>query len=62
MGQAAERLLAQDASIGRVAEELGFSDPFHFSRVFKKVFGVPPGQFARSHRRTYRRPGLTSET
>lgn len=62
MGQAVERLLARDTSVRRVAEELGFSDPFHFSHVFKNVLGVSPGQFARSHRRTYRRPGLTNET
>lgn len=50
MARAAEHLLAQDASVKEVADALGFSDRFHFSRVFKKVIGVSPGQFARSSR------------
>ncbi len=29
-------------SIREVAEMVGFSDPLYFSKVFKRVFGVPP--------------------
>jgi AraC-like DNA-binding protein len=54
MGEAAARLLADTVSVGRVAEDLGFSDAFHFSRVFKKVVGVSPGRFARTHHRSRR--------
>ncbi len=42
MGLAAERLQQTDAVIKQVAEESGFSDPFHFSRVFKQVLGLSP--------------------
>ena len=49
---AAERLLEPGASIKKVAGELGFSDPYHFSRVFKRLMGMPPGRFARAHRRS----------
>lgn len=35
-------LLASPAKIEAVAERLGFSSPFHFSRSFRKRFGIPP--------------------
>lgn len=39
----ARRLLARrGASVKRVAEQLGFSSPFYFSKVFREVSGVPP--------------------
>lgn len=31
-----------ELSVKEVADQVGFHDPFYFSRVFKKVFGVPP--------------------
>jgi len=47
MNLAAE-LLQQPASlVKQAAEEIGFSDPFHFSRVFKSILGVSPGAFRR---------------
>jgi AraC-like DNA-binding protein len=45
MNQAAEALLRPGAMVKQVAEETGFSDPFHFSRVFKGIFGVSPVDF-----------------
>jgi len=51
MTHAADRLMADGVSVKQVADELGFSDPFHFSRVFRKVMGLPPGRFARLHQK-----------
>ncbi|MBU8901557.1 MAG: helix-turn-helix domain-containing protein [Victivallales bacterium] len=34
-----------DYSIKEIAEELGYSDIYHFSKVFKKTSGLPPGKF-----------------
>ena len=45
MEHAARRLLESDLSVRQVSEELAFSDPFHFSRVFKSVHRVPPSRF-----------------
>jgi AraC-like DNA-binding protein len=45
MNRAAEQLHQQGRLIKQISEELGFADPFHFSRVFKKVLGVAPNEF-----------------
>ena len=49
MNLAADDLLATQSSIKQVALAFGFSDPFHFSRTFKSVFGVAPSEFRRLH-------------
>lgn len=45
MGRAAEMLSVQNRLIKQVAEEAGYHDPYHFSRVFKRVYGIPPETF-----------------
>jgi AraC-like DNA-binding protein/quercetin dioxygenase-like cupin family protein len=45
MNFAAQRLQSPNASVKEVAMEFGFSDPFHFSKVFKRIFGIPPNTF-----------------
>lgn len=45
MNFAAERLQQSGALVKQVAEETGFSDPFHFSRVFRSVMGLSPVAF-----------------
>jgi AraC-like DNA-binding protein len=47
MNAAAERLQNPGAAVKRVAAELGFEDPSHFSRAFKGVFGLSPDAFRR---------------
>jgi AraC-like DNA-binding protein len=42
MNHAAERLQRPGALVKQVAEEAGFANQFHFSRVFKSVFGLSP--------------------
>jgi AraC family transcriptional regulator of arabinose operon len=43
--QAAALLADPSLSVAAVADRLGFSDPFHFSRAFRQAFGVPPQRF-----------------
>lgn len=45
MNVAVEKLLQPGVLIRNVADELQFSDPFHFSRTFRSVFGVSPRKF-----------------
>jgi AraC-like DNA-binding protein len=47
MNQAAELLHQPGALIKRVTQQMGFGDQFHFSRVFKSVFGLSPDAFRR---------------
>jgi len=47
MNIAAERLQAPNALVKQVTYELGFKDPFHFSKAFKKIFGLSPSSFRR---------------
>jgi AraC-like DNA-binding protein len=45
MNAAAEQLAQPGALVKNVAADLGFTNPFHFSRVFKSVFAVSPDAF-----------------
>lgn len=38
------KILKNGESVQEVSEQLGFSDPFYFSTVFKKITGHPPSQ------------------
>jgi len=48
MGKAADLLSSGELLIKQVAEEVGFADPYHFSRVFKRVYGIPPETFTQA--------------
>ncbi len=50
MAYAADRFQKSDAQVKEVAQELGFNDPFHFTRVFKRLFGISPLTF-KKHKR-----------
>lgn len=43
----AKQLLLAGYSIEETASATGFCDPFHFSRTFKKITGMPPGAYAK---------------
>lgn len=45
MTHAASVLLSTNCRVKDVADQLGYSDPFHFSRAFKAEFGVSPRAF-----------------
>ncbi|EDY18189.1 transcriptional regulator, AraC family [Chthoniobacter flavus Ellin428] len=52
MNRAAQLLLDRGMLVKEAAAELGFSDPFNFSRAFRSVFGLAPEKFlARTQRR-----------
>ena len=45
MNLAAQKLQLPNSSVKEIAFELGFNDPFHFSRIFKRIFGISPSTF-----------------
>jgi AraC-like DNA-binding protein len=47
----ARRLLSDGVPAASVAAACGFADQPHLSRVFKRLVGVPPAQYARAVRR-----------
>ncbi|MEV6112691.1 helix-turn-helix domain-containing protein [Streptomyces sp. NPDC052109] len=48
---AARLLEAGDLTVERVAAASGFTSPFHFSRIFRERYGVPPGAYRAGERR-----------
>lgn len=50
MNRAAELLHQPGMLVKQVADDLQFSDPYHFSRVFKRTLGISPEQFAMGRR------------
>jgi len=50
LARARQRLASSDISLGVLAGELGFNDQAHFTRSFKKEYGVTPGQFRKAQR------------
>jgi AraC-like DNA-binding protein len=47
---AAQWLTATSRTIEKIASDAGFTDRFHFSRVFKARLGMPPVAYRRLHR------------
>ena len=45
VGEACSLLKSSNLSIAEIAVSVGFFDQFYFSRVFKKVKGVPPSKY-----------------
>jgi AraC family transcriptional regulator, arabinose operon regulatory protein len=54
LNKAASMLLASGFFIEEISYSLGFHDPFHFSRVFKRFHGLSPRHFRQMHRGLFR--------
>ena len=48
--KAQNELMANDSTIAAVAQSVGFADPFHFSRMFRRHLGVSPRSFRQQGR------------
>lgn len=49
INRARELLLRQEERIKNIAKNLGFDDPYYFSRLFRKKEGVSPAEYRRRH-------------
>lgn len=45
VNHAAELLLTKNRTVAEISREVGYEDPYYFSRVFKKRFGYSPREF-----------------
>ncbi|WP_164997214.1 AraC family transcriptional regulator [Clostridium minihomine] len=45
LNRAKELLLNFSLTVSVVAKSVGYTDPYHFSRAFKKQFGISPSEF-----------------
>jgi AraC family transcriptional regulator len=50
LGWAAQRVARSEESLAEIAARAGFSDQSHFTREFKRHFGVTPGRYRLAHR------------
>lgn len=57
MNRAAEMLVTSGKTLMEIGEAIGVPDPFHFSRVFKRNYGISPKAF----REGYHRKSSTDE-
>jgi AraC-like DNA-binding protein len=48
LARAATLLVRSNLSVGAVAHDCGFANPYHFSRRFHRVYGQPPGRYRRA--------------
>lgn len=47
MTQAARALVETDRTVAEIAQAVGYDDPYHFSRVFRRVHGASPRGYRR---------------
>ena len=45
-----KKMLLNSEDIADIAVRLGFFDQSHFSRIFRKTVGVPPGKYSKINR------------
>lgn len=55
MDRAKELLVLSDYKLKGIAKSVGYNDEFYFSRMFKKVVGMSPSEFAKKNRYKHQR-------
>lgn len=51
--QAKKRLRETSLSLGEISEEVGYTDPAYFSRIFKKQTSISPNQYRQTYKGDY---------
>lgn len=50
INKSCEFLRATNMTIAQISSSVGYANPFHFTRAFKKVMGIPPEQWRRQNK------------
>ena len=50
LNEAAELMKSSNTSIGEIAVRCGYPNQLHFSRAFKKRYGVPPREWRKENK------------
>ena len=45
MNRACTLMLQEDMTVKETAIQVGYHDPFYFSRIFKKYMGISPAEY-----------------
>ena len=53
MNYAADLILSTDMRINEIAFQVKFEDPYHFSRVFKKIYGISPAKLKKHYNESH---------
>ncbi len=61
MTRAVELMRTTDLTLGEIAARVGYSNQLYFSKVFHRVYGVPPRTWRREDRLVLEKPVGTSE-
>lgn len=49
-----ENLISEsDLSLKMISEKMNFSSEYHFNSFFKKIYGMPPGEYRKIHKNSY---------
>ena len=48
INRALELIGDPDLSVSEISEKCGFSDPYYFSKVFKKITGLTPTEYRKN--------------
>ena len=59
--QSCQYLYFSDRNIKEICVELGFEDPYYFSRLFKKLMGISPAKYKSHHKSNSSRSGSLSK-
>ncbi len=49
LSKAADLLENGSSTVKSVARQVGYSDAYYFSKLFKKYYGMPPSEYSRKH-------------
>ncbi len=54
-------LVGNDDTVAEISHRLGYTDEYHFNKVFRRIAGMPPGKFRKKYRKDVPERFITPE-